>query len=1066
MGYILSKYPDIHVVFTFSGSLLVQIEAYLNGSRDLRQVLSEKIASGERLSAEDIYDVVKIPGGFFDINWNRIVDQVPRYRQLRDYTQQILSKYKYLPDTEMMRAVASSYSEQDIIDLAVLFNLFWIDPEVLRDLYPDTYRLRQEALTNPNIHFTRQQLREILNIHLDIMKRIIPLYRSLVEKGSAELIPVPYSHPLSPIIVDFGWSTDLYIHSIKSIDLFKKYFNYTPAGVWPAEQAVNEYVIKIFSYNFTWSISDQAVLGKSGVDANNPQNLYSLWFIDFGEKRFYMFFRDTTLSNLISFEYSRYDPKQAVNDLISRLLNIKKIAPPGSIVVVALDGENPWENYIDFGDPFLNNLYSSLTDLQKSGVIKTITGREYVSKFYQNARKIPVGERLYLDLVNVDISDIPISYSEDAYNILPRARVNASLAEGSWAGGELTMWIGQRQENAAWMWLKKTREDLLRKYGARDISDLLNKNPLAVEYLLRAEASDWFWWYGGDAGGGFPANPLYKTYLRKVYELSGSEAPDYLYTSFNPDATPVYVLNTETPRPLEKPPRINGLYEANEWINSLNISIGSLFPNALVAVDPSNIYIMLRPSSKDLLRNTTISISVYLTTPWKSVSPYHLGYNSFPRGNRVDLGMGLFNEIRIIPSNNSGAIYTADGYENWVYMYPLQSIAVGDVIELSAPWSLLGLRSRDLSYLTIAVYVGNKLVETSTRMGLVYQVLVPSPMVVAGEKILVEFRDPEGDDKGPGTYVYPTADVFKPGVFDLLGFRVLDRGSKIVIEVFVRDLGGNPWNGPNGFCLQYVQIYIRTTLNLPTRNDTYGLNVYLADNSSWHIAILLAPGWGSDPVPKGERAAIYYYNDTVIVQGESFVVYADPSRNAIVAEIDKSLLFDLENVPKWVFTVALTSYDGYGPDRVRPVGVDAGTWVIGAGAKMAQAILKGVEPRIMDLLAPTAEDQYRMLSSFRVSPEPLKAVIYGLNYSLVSTRPVAEKTITYTITYTTTATSTQYITHTEIFTATKEYTKATTLSTVYTEKVYETPLMNLILVFLAGLVIGVIIFVLTRRFIK
>jgi len=77
MGYILSKYPDVKAVFTFSGSLITQIVAYLNGSKDLRQILSEKIAEGVKLSDKEIYDIVKIPGGFFDINWGRIVDVVP-----------------------------------------------------------------------------------------------------------------------------------------------------------------------------------------------------------------------------------------------------------------------------------------------------------------------------------------------------------------------------------------------------------------------------------------------------------------------------------------------------------------------------------------------------------------------------------------------------------------------------------------------------------------------------------------------------------------------------------------------------------------------------------------------------------------------------------------------------------------------------------------------------------------------------------------------------------------------------------------------------------------------------
>ncbi|NLZ44932.1 MAG: hypothetical protein GX894_08750, partial [Clostridia bacterium] len=45
-----------------------------------------------------------------------------------------------------------------------------------------------------------------------------------------------------------------------------------------------------------------------------------------------------------------------------------------------------------------------------------------------------------------------------------------------------------------------------------------------------------------------------------------------------------------------------------------------------------------------------------------------------------------------------------------------------------------------------------------------------------GEEITVHFYagDPEGDDYGPGSYIYPSDPAFAPyeGLFDLLAFRV------------------------------------------------------------------------------------------------------------------------------------------------------------------------------------------------------------------------------------------------------------------------------------------------------
>jgi len=47
-----------------------------------------------------------------------------------------------------------------------------------------------------------------------------------------------------------------------------------------------------------------------------------------------------------------------------------------------------------------------------------VTGIEYLRRYAENVREIPLGERSYLDLVNKDISDTPIRYSEDAYTRL------------------------------------------------------------------------------------------------------------------------------------------------------------------------------------------------------------------------------------------------------------------------------------------------------------------------------------------------------------------------------------------------------------------------------------------------------------------------------------------------------------------------------------------------------------------------------------------------------------------------------------------------------------------------
>jgi len=89
-----------------------------------------------------------------------------------------------------------------------------------------------------------------------------------------------------------------------------------------------------------------------------------------------------------------------------------------------------------------------------------------------------------------------------------------------------------------------------------------------------------------------------------------------------------------------------------------------------------------------------------------------------------------------------------------------------------------------------------------------------------------------------------------------------------------------------------------------------GSNVDLAENSSWHIAILLAPGWGKRSCGRAVREPPYI---TIIIQllfrAIDLMCMLILRETPIIAEIDRSLLFDVDNISRWMFTVALTSYD-------------------------------------------------------------------------------------------------------------------------------------------------------------
>jgi alpha-amylase/alpha-mannosidase (GH57 family) len=1038
MADLLSEYPDVKVSFTFSGSLLTQlVDYYTKGVQDVRLNISLKLANGEELTVDEKFEMLKIPGGFFDINWARIVDQIPMYRALRTKLQVVSRQLSDLPFEEYKQQLTGAFTDQEYINLAVLFNLFWIDPSTIEKYYPDLQQLRQKALNGED--FTREELSTILQVHLDIMTKVIPKYKELAERGQIELVEVPYSHPLMAILADLGWQDDLRVHVEKGKEVFQEYFNYTPVGGWPPEQAINDYVAKAFAdEGFSWIVTDENVLKLSGVDISNPLKKYKPYYVDFGGgKKIAVFFRDMALSNLLGFTYSGWDTEQAVNDFVTKLLTLSQYGDESLVYVIALDGENPWESYTNFGDDFIRGLYQRLTELQQEGKIRTLTPSEYLQLYGDSIDTLPLGQREYLDLTNKDISEI------SKYDQLPTKMIDAYLAESTWSGEgmRLKIWIGDKQENVAWMWLKAARETLLERSGVDSVLELEAVNPVGFNALLRAEASDWTFWYGRDMGDPSTFDPVYKAYLRKIYESVGIEPPSYLDAKFLPDGEPLWVLNEQPPTAFEEPPIIDGVANADEWDGAISIPIGSIYERALVGVDTDNIYIALTPVSSDTIGRDDLFIAFLVSSlEGVPVSPYGKGYNTYPPYvNSTELGLAITAAILIFPHNSSIKILYADGEERYFELRRTTYEVGSDIdVEVAIDANLLGIKAEERVYVTIAVYevAGStmSIVEHSTRLGKVYQIIRPAPAAAAGNEIL-RIQDPEGDDKGPGTYQYPLNSVFKPGVFDLLEFAVIDAGNNLQFEFVVKDLGGNPWGGPNGFSMQYFQVYIHTSDEAEGNTTTFGLNVLVDENDAWQVAMLVTPGWGERP------PALIYPDGTEVTD---ITVKAVPP-DKVVVKVSKGYLPNIENVNQWRYIVVLTSYDGFGPEFIRPFATEAAEWTVG-GAD-AVAVVKEVVPRVMDLLAPTANEQYQMLSSFDTTTDPPKlAVIQAV--SAVPQAPTTE-------TVTTTVTETQTLTETETMISTQTTTEYETIESTVTS--YETVTVEVFGAMATGLTALVII---------
>src|SRR5260370_32293907 len=105
-----------------------------------------------------------------------------------------------------------------------------------------------------------------------------------------------------------------------------------PAGMWPSEMAVGESVAGLaVRAGIDWMISDEEVLARS-IDAhiwrdpegraNVPAQLYRPYPIGRAGRSVAMVFRDSTLSNLIGFDYQRMSSTAAARHLMPRLRRI------------------------------------------------------------------------------------------------------------------------------------------------------------------------------------------------------------------------------------------------------------------------------------------------------------------------------------------------------------------------------------------------------------------------------------------------------------------------------------------------------------------------------------------------------------------------------------------------------------------------------------------------------------------------------------------------------------------------------------------------------------------------
>lgn len=558
----VQKFPEAHVTFNFTPSLLLQIQDYMSGKCTDKQFLLFR-KNAEELTIEEKIDILR---DFFLAHWERMIEPNRRYFSL------LLKRGKNIVEKEL-EPIAQTFTINEFRDLQIWSNLVWIDP-LFRDEIADLYKKGK--------NFREEDKDRVMNLENKIIGSIFDEYKKALESGQVELTTSPLYHPILPLLIDsnlakvsnpnlaipftFSYPDDALHQVDEGIKVFEKIFGQKPKGMWPSEGSVCEQLIPMLSQcGIEWIATDEEILARSlmvsfrrdehGVP-NHPELLYKPW--KFQNVR--MVFRDRALSDLIGFTYNMWDQKQAAQDLVQRVKRIRDSLPALDkfIIPIILDGENAWESYENDGTEFMESLYENFIKEN----IPTATVSTYLHE-NEPAKQLK--------------------------NIFP----------GSWIGANFNIWIGHTEDHEGWRIVKNVREKLIEKeVSAQEIWDRL--------YVL--EGSDWYWWFGSEHFSLVAElyDELFRFNAVWMYNKIGEEPPPELFAPIKKTSEALTFQAIDKVTPIIDG-RITSFYE---WYNAGHADVkrmggtmhryAGLFSAIYCGFDDNNLYIRFDIENYDI----------------------------------------------------------------------------------------------------------------------------------------------------------------------------------------------------------------------------------------------------------------------------------------------------------------------------------------------------------------------------------------------------------------------------------------------------------------------------------
>ena len=486
MVRVLEEFPEVRVTVNLVPVLLEQIRAYEEGGTDL-------FWETGAVPAEDLDETQRVFlfDHFFSAQAERMIGELPRYADL-------LERRTRARRSRGPAEAWKEFSDADYRDLQALFDLAWFGFKSRED-FPELRALRRRGRA-----YTQENIRELHAVEREILRRLRPLYREAAAGGQIEITTSPYAHPILPLLIDSDVAReamprvtlpprlrapeDARAQVEEALAAIEADLGVRPRGLWPSEGSVSQEAAALLAAcGLAWAASDEEVLLKS--DREGPADPYRPWRIDGPGDGLTLVFRDHELSDKIGFSYARAEPAAAAESFLAEVQRRARCEDgAGAMILIALDGENPWESYRRAGAEFLRALYGRLS--RATAVVCR-----------------PVGEAL---------------------EHCRRRGTIKRLHAGSWIRADFGTWIGGPEKNRAWSLLTRARSDLAAALADPGTPEKARRD--AWTSIRAAEGSDWFWWLDGQFTSVYRSqfDQAFRGHLRQAHEALGRPVPDLL----------------------------------------------------------------------------------------------------------------------------------------------------------------------------------------------------------------------------------------------------------------------------------------------------------------------------------------------------------------------------------------------------------------------------------------------------------------------------------------------------------------------------------------------------------